>query len=377
MGAPFYMASKPHYIILDALRGVAALVVVCYHFGEGFASSVRDQAFNHGYLAVDLFFMLSGFVLGYAYDRRRWESMTTADFIRRRFIRLHPMLVFGVLLGVIAFLIQGSVKWDGSSVQTGLVAADAVSHSLLIPTLPGWLTEIRGNGEAFPLNGPHWSLWFEYLGSFLFALLFRRLSTRWLGILTSLFALALVAVCIFKVSGDYSLGVGWTFGGWGFVAGLIRLLFPFCLGLLMARVFRPVKVKGAFWICAGIIVVALGMPWMGTETNPWLNSLYELACVILVFPVIVWLGASGTNSHPKTAGLCLFLGAISFPLYAVHYPLMYLFYHHVWTNGLSWAQVWPWAVVILLASIAIAWLALKFYDEPLRRRLTESLKKKN
>ncbi|MDE6040881.1 MAG: acyltransferase, partial [Muribaculaceae bacterium] len=178
MGAPFYMASKPHYIILDALRGVAALVVVCYHFGEGFATSVRDQAFNHGYLAVDLFFMLSGFVLGYAYDRRRWESMTTADFIRRRFIRLHPMLVFGVLLGVIAFLIQGSVKWDGSSVQTGLVAADAVSHSLLIPTLPGWLTEIRGNGEAFPLNGPHWTLWFEYLGSFLFALLFRRLSTR-------------------------------------------------------------------------------------------------------------------------------------------------------------------------------------------------------
>ena len=90
--------SKPHYEILDGLRGVAAVLVMLYHIGEGFATSPVDQSVNHGYLAVDLFFILSGFVIGYAYDDRWDIGLTVKDFLRRRLIRLHPMVIMGVLL---------------------------------------------------------------------------------------------------------------------------------------------------------------------------------------------------------------------------------------------------------------------------------------
>ncbi len=90
--------SKPHYEILDGLRGVAAVLVMLYHIGEGFATSPVDQSVNHGYLAVDFFFILSGFVIGYAYDDRWDIGLTVKDFLRRRLIRLHPMVIMGVLL---------------------------------------------------------------------------------------------------------------------------------------------------------------------------------------------------------------------------------------------------------------------------------------
>ena len=109
ISAAAFADTKPHYDLLDGLRGVAALMVIFYHVFEAFATSPIDQQFNHGYLAVDFFFILSGFVIGYAYDDR-WKTMTTKDFIKRRLIRLHPMVVLGAVLGVIAFYIQGLLR---------------------------------------------------------------------------------------------------------------------------------------------------------------------------------------------------------------------------------------------------------------------------
>ena len=93
MSASTYLPSKPRYEILDGLRGVAALIVVAFHLFETYSAGVTHQMLNHGYLAVD-FFVLSGFVIGYAYDDR-WGRMTTWQFFKRRLIRLHPMLVAG------------------------------------------------------------------------------------------------------------------------------------------------------------------------------------------------------------------------------------------------------------------------------------------
>ena len=111
--------SKPHYDLLDGLRGVAALLVVWYHVFEGyaFAGGTTIDSINHGYLAVDFFFILSGFVIGYAYDDRWSKTLTMKDFFKRRLIRLHPMVIMGAVLGLITFLIQGSVKWDGTHVS--------------------------------------------------------------------------------------------------------------------------------------------------------------------------------------------------------------------------------------------------------------------
>ena len=185
VAASAFTDSKPHYEILDGLRGVAALVVIWYHVFEGFATSPLDQKFNHGYLAVDFFFILSGFVVGYAYDDR-WRKrpgnasgvdgkgargvMSVKDFLKRRLVRLHPMVMLGSVLGAVTFLIQGSVQWDGTHVPFGAVMLAMLLGMFLIPAYPGAPYEVRGNNEMYPLNGPSWSLFFEYIGNILYAL---------------------------------------------------------------------------------------------------------------------------------------------------------------------------------------------------------------
>ena len=98
--------TKSHYDILDGLCGVAAIMVVWFHIFEAYATSHLDQNINHGYLAVDFFFILSGFVIGYAYDDR-WGKMGIKEFIKRRVIRLHPMVVMGAIIGAVMFYWQG------------------------------------------------------------------------------------------------------------------------------------------------------------------------------------------------------------------------------------------------------------------------------
>ena len=162
--------TKPHYELLDGLRGVAALLVVFYHIFEGFSfagGGTLITTINHGYLAVDFFFILSGFVIGYAYDDRWGKTLTMKDFFKRRLIRLHPMIVMGAVIGVIAFFVQGGVKWDGTHVATSMVMLTLLLSLFFIPAYPGAGYDIRGNGEMFPLNGPSWSLFFEYIGNLL------------------------------------------------------------------------------------------------------------------------------------------------------------------------------------------------------------------
>ncbi len=362
--------SKPHYELLDGLRGVAALLVVCYHLFEAFATSPVDQRFNHGYLAVDFFFLLSGFVIGYAYDERWGRGLRMRDFIKRRLIRLHPMVVLGALLGAAAFFVQGSVRWNGEPVSTGMVLAALLCGLLLIPAWPGAGHEVRGNGEMYPLNGPGWSLFFEYLGNLLYMLLLRRLPTRWLTLLVALTGAALAAFAIGDLSGYGHLGVGWTLAGSNFPGGMLRLLFAFPAGLLLARRLRPVRIRGAFWLCSLSLAVLLAMPYVGSEQNHLFNGLYDTLSTLLLFPLLLWLGASGHATDAATARICGFLGDISYPLYMVHYPSMYLFYAWVWNHGYTFSEVWPVAAALFAGNILLAWFVLKIYDEPLRRLLT-------
>ena len=362
--------SKPHYELLDGLRGVAALLVVWYHLFEAFATSPVDQRFNHGYLAVDFFFLLSGFVIGYAYDERWGRGLRMRDFIKRRLIRLHPMVVLGALLGAAAFFVQGSVRWNGEPVSTGMVLAALLCGLLLIPAWPGAGHEARGNGEMYPLNGPGWSLFFEYLGNLLYMLLLRRLPTRWLTLLVALTGAALAAFAIGDLSGYGHLGVGWTLAGSNFPGGMLRLLFAFPAGLLLARRFRPVRIRGAFWLCSLSLAVLLAMPYVGSEQNHLFNGLYDTLSTLLLFPLLLWLGASGHATDAATARICGFLGDISYPLYMVHYPSMYLFYAWVWNHGYTFSEVWPVAAALFAGNILLAWFVLKIYDEPLRRLLT-------
>lgn len=363
--------SKPHYELLDGLRGVAALVVMWYHVFEGFATSPIDQGFNHGYLAVDFFFILSGFVIGYAYDDRWKKTLTTREFFKRRLIRLHPMVIMGVALGAITYWVQGCERWDGSHVATSMVMLAMLLNLFLIPVAPGAAADVRGNSEMYPLNGPNWSLFFEYIGNILYALFIRRLSTRWLAVLVALAGAGLAGYAIGNGSGYGHLGVGWSLAGTNFPGGMLRLLFAFSAGLLMSRVFKPVHIRGAFWLCSLAVVVLLSMPHVGGTERLWLNGLYDSVCVILIFPLLVWLGASGKATDSGTSRVCKFCGDISYPVYVVHYPFMYLFYAWLWggEEKIPFSQAWPAALLVFFGSIALTYLILKVYDEPVRRWL--------
>lgn len=361
---------KPHYVILDGLRGVAALLVVLYHLFECFDWSPVP----HGYLAVDFFFVLSGFVIGYAYDSRWQEGLTIGGFFKRRLIRLHPMVIIGAVIGAVCFLLQGGVRWDGSHVPMGWVMLAMLLGMMMIPLYPGAAADVRGNGELFPLNGPSWSLFFEYIGNILYALLLRRLSTRWLALLAVLTGGLLAYIAV----GDGYLGVGWSMVDHGLWTGLVRMLFPYTVGMLMARVFRPLKgVTEAFWICGAVILLVGFLPLMFGELLPWQNGLYDAMCVILLFPCLVWLGASQLSVGATTRRVSGFLGELSYPLYVIHYPLMYLFYAHIGFDGnlvpiARMSDVWPVAIALPLVCILLAWLCWRFYDQPVRRYLSRA-----
>lgn len=360
--------TKPHYGILDGLRGVAALTVVCFHIFEAFATSHIDQRINHGYLAVDFFFILSGFVMGYAYDDR-WKTMSVKEFLKRRFIRLHPMVVLGAVIGAVMFYTQGCPVWDVSRISVMMLLIATLLSAALIPATPG--TEVRGVGEMYPLNGPSWSLFFEYIGNILYAFFIHKLPTK---ALTWLVIAAAVGLGVFAIWGPYGdICVGFSMTGDNMLGGSLRLLFAFSAGLLLSRIFKPVKVKGAFWIGGVAIVILSAIPRVGGSEHLWMNGLYDTLCAVVVFPVLVYIGASGKISGRFTNGLCKFLGDISYPLYMVHYPFIYLYYAWVKNNNLTFVDSLPGAIALFAGSVVLAYLSLKFYDEPVRKFLSKKL----
>lgn len=374
--------TKPHYELLDGLRGVAAILVLFYHIFEGFSfAEVTNGAgdgiirtLNHGHIAVDFFFILSGFVISYAYDDR-WNKMNTWQFFKRRLIRLHPMLIMGAIIGCLAFASVGFERWDGSTAPTGWVMTALLLTMFMIPAVPGLPYEVRGNGEMFPLNGPGWSLFFEYIGNILYALFMRRMSTRILTTFTILLGIAHAWFFIGNVSGYDMIGVGWTIDEVNFWGGLVRMLFPFSMGMLIARTFKPRKVKGAFWICSVTLVVLFSVPYIASSGSISLNSLYEFICIAFIFPMLVWLGACGTASG-TTGKMNRVLGELSYPLYIVHYPIMYIFYAWLIKNNIyTLDNCLGVAALVIVSSIALAFLCLKLYDEPVRRWLTRKLMK--
>lgn len=368
--------TKPHYELLDGLRGVAALLVLVYHIFEGFAfaESVNGEGsglittLNHGHIAVDFFFILSGFVISYAYDER-WGRMSIGGFFKRRLIRLQPMIVLGAAIGAAAFFVGGFERWDGSVVPVQWVMVAMLLTMFMIPALPGSLYEVRGNGEMFPLNGPAWSLFFEYIGNILYALFIRRLSTRALAWLTAALGVLHAWFFVGNLSGYDSVGVGWTIDAVNFWGGVVRMLFPFTMGMLVARTFSPRKIKGAFWICSAILLAVFAVPYIASSGTPSLNSLYEVVCIAIVFPAVVWIGASG-RGEGVSGRINSLLGELSYPLYIVHYPIMYLFYAWLIENRYyTLGQTLGVSALVVGSSILLAYACLKLYDEPVRRWL--------
>jgi len=357
--------TKPHYEILDGLRGVAALLVVAFHIFEAHATSHFDQLINHGYLAVDFFFLLSGFVIGYAYDEQ-WTTMSLKDFFKRRLTRLQPMVVMGMLIGAICFYFQDSVLWPHiHEVPIWKMILLMVVGFTLLPVPPA--LDIRGWGEMHPLNGPGWSLFYEYVANVLYALFVRRFSKTLLTVLVVLSAAALIHLAVTSPQGD-------IIGGWSLTleqmhVGLVRVMFPFFAGLLLFRTARLTHIKNAFLLCSILLAIVLCMPRVGGADSIWLNGLYDALIVILAFPLIVFLGASGKIENHTASKVCKFFGDISYPIYITHYPIIYIYTGWVANHQMKLQQAWPMGVLVLVSCISLAYVSLKYFDEPVRRWL--------
>lgn len=363
------LISKPHYPVLDGLRGVAAIMVVSFHLFEAHATSRFNQIINHGYLAVDFFFLLSGFVVSYAYDDR-WSTMSIGSFFKRRLVRLQPMVIMGSIIGAICFYFQTSGLWPMiENVLIGKMLLIMLIGFTLIPVPISM--DIRGWNEMHPLNGPGWSLFFEYIANILYALFIRNFSKKALSLLVILSGAALVHLAVTNPTGD-------VIGGWSLDAiqlriGFTRMMYPFFAGLLLSRIAKVKQIKQAFLWCSLLIIIVLAFPRIGGTEHLWMNGLYDSLSIIFIFPAIVFLGAGGEVRSKYAARICKFLGDISYPIYITHYPLIYVYTAWVYNKKVPLRDGYPIGIIVLISAIIIAYTCLKLYDEPVRLWLKNKL----
>lgn len=377
-----YLASKPRYEIIDGLRGVAALIVVAFHLFETYSKGTDYQILNHGYLAVDFFFILSGFVVGYAYDDR-WDRMSLTDFFKRRLVRLHPLVIMGTLIGALMFYL-------GDKPRLPLIGETPWYQVLLImllgmtmlPALRSW--DIRGWGETNPLNGPTWSLMWEYIANILYALFLRHLPKAVLTLLVAVSAVLTLDIClnldIFGLLAGREWAANTVIGGWSINAeqgyiGAVRLAFPFLCGLLISRSGRLIKLRGSFWWCSSIIALTLCLPCIpgGTKGDiSCLNGWYNAICILILFPLVIMMGAGSSISDKRSIAVCKFLGDISYPLYITHFPWTFVQMQWVCSHkDVPLSQHIFVSVAVFIICIAIAYAVLKLYDEPVRQWLKQ------
>lgn len=386
-----YLASKPRYEILDGLRGVAAFMVILFHCFETYAPVIGRQIINHGYLAVDFFFVLSGFVIGYAYDDR-WDKMSYWGFFKRRLVRLHPMVIMGMVVGACLFFFADGMFPLTTQIPAWKFFLCLVMGLFLIPC-PNSL-DIRGWGELNSFNGPAWSLTYEYIGNILYAFIFRKLPKAILAVL-----------CVLAAFLTLNLTMGWdvfnlfsypkydVIGGWSLepaqiLVGFTRLLYPFLCGLLISRILpshmteanpsgSPLRLRGGFWWCALMLIAIFSIPQILGKSGV-ADGLYQAVSIIALFPVIVLIGAGSKLTDPRSAKICKFLGDISYPIYITHYPLMYM--QMGWAASHQEAPLWMHIMVnagVVILAIGLAWACLKLYDEPVRKWLTDHVLRRN
>lgn len=324
------------------------------------------QILNHGYLAVDFFFLLSGFVVAYAYDDR-WGRMSQWEFYKRRLLRLQPMVVMGSVIGAALFYFQTGPAFPlVSATSPWKVLLVMLVGFTLLPLLPSM--DIRGWNEMHPLDGPAWSLFFEYIANILYAVGFRKLSKRALSVFVLLAAVFLLHMAVTSATGDV-IG-GWSIDKQQLHIGFARLLYPFFAGVLLMRTGWRIHVRNGFAICSLLVGAALCLPRVGGTQHLWMNGLYDAFCIIVVFPVIVAIGAGERRSPGLQTRVSQLLGEISYPLYITHYPLIYIYTAWVIRDKVPAGRGAAAGVLLFVTSIAIAYACLKLYDEPVRRWLS-------
>ena len=350
---------KEHFEVLDGLRGTAALIVVIFHIqGITVMWDGAKVVLHHAPLAVDFFFALSGFVIGYAYDDR-WGRMGTGAFFKLRLIRLHPLVILGALLGLASYLLDpfATPTQAGAPLQSVLAAFALCLFALPSGSLPNRWT------DTHPLNGPIWTLFQEYIGNIAYALVLRRLRARWLAVLAVASGAVLVSGA--AMYGTLDLGSYWE----TLWMAPVRLFFPFITGLWLYRVRDRLPDIRLGWLPLSLaMLAAIAAPTMPVLHGVKLNGLYEAACVILLFPAIIIAGRH-SRAGRGMLWLCKASGRISYPIYITHFPFLYVWMNFVAKGQASQGELLAIGTALVPFLIAVAWAAYAFWDMPIRARL--------
>ncbi|MBS7253887.1 acyltransferase family protein [Flavobacterium branchiicola] len=348
--------TKQHFEILDGLRGIAALAVVIFHFMEWIFIDPSQNFIGHGFLAVDFFFCLSGFVIGYAYDDRI-AKMGLRKFFIARIIRLHPLVVAGSILGLLAFLFD---PFGGhlELYSTGKIILAFICSLFMIP-----LPVIADRGfNLFSFNAPAWSLFWEYVANIAYAFILYRVKRNYLLILTILSAFA---ICYVGYNSGNLVG-GWS--GPTFWDGCARISYSFLAGLLIYRFNWIIKNNLGFISLSALLVLAFIMPF-----SEW-NWITEPLVVLFYFPLLIALGA-GAVLKPAFKKACIFSGNISYPLYMTHYVVLWMFGNYITNNKPDATQLTLIVVPSVILLVGFAYLVMVVYDIPVRKYLSDKWNK--
>jgi len=287
------------------------------------------------------------------------------------------MVIMGTFIGALLYYFSDCAAFPpiGQTSWQKVIAMMLLGFTMLPATLK---MDIRGWGETNPLNGPAWSLQYEYIANILYATVIRHFSKTVLAIFLAFTAFLTLNLTmnwdLFNVFEPRNYAAYTVIGGWSIspdqiCIGATRLLYPFFAGLLISRVNKLIKVKAGFWWCSLLIAVILVMPRIGGMDKMWMNGIYESIVILFLFPLIVSMGA-GSSVSGRSVSVCKFFGEISYPLYITHYPLVYV--------QVAWVRNHPDAslgtsilvsVSIYILAILLAYASLKLYDIPVREWL--------
>lgn len=341
---------------LDALRGVAAFMVVATHVGTRIPADYHLA--QSGYLAVDFFFLLSGFVIAHAYQRRLAAGLSLLEFGILRGIRLYPLIVLGVTIGAIDQLVRTltGISPDGT---LGQLAFAFATNVVVLPT--------PHRGYLFPLNAPEWSLFTEIGINLLFAALLFRL--RW----RMLLAIAIVTLLVMLAQIAWVPEASVMTGGWSgrtIPIAITRTTFSFVAGVVIFHLSAGRPRRRSRWVLP--LVAAALITLMAQPLSPRWSDTVHLVSVAVLFPAFLWLAATHEPPQALTATTA-WLGDLSYPLYAIHYPLLAIY---VAAAGPQQGRVVVYCLIYLALSVAAAYLALRCYDAPLRRWMSHRLKRR-
>lgn len=356
------------FVTLDALRGVAAIMIVIRHAPPFLWQNPYGPTgvFWESYLAVDFFFALSGFVLAHAYGDRLQRDMTVGRFFAIRMIRLYPLYFLACAISVI--FVTGRVI--AGKLSLAAATPDVVTALLFLPNP-------ASSGMLFPLNSPAWSLFDEIVANLVFATVARHLTPR---ILTAIVGIAAVALYGSSVSGWFGFGtaLGATLDGgtlWSSIgAGFLRVTFSFFAGVLVYRVRAMISWRPRLspLVLTGTLILVLGC-WPTGD----FQTTFDITATLLLFPALIFIGA---NSNPRPEGERLFawMGAISYAIYVLQMPIYAWCIYASYTVALRRTGTYDhisrgWGVASIILVVVVAIMADRWFDRPVRRRLTRVL----